>query len=155
MFDSVIQKVSFLSSISKLVSFSLQEWDNFAETADAFAIVYSITSTESFKYATRIVKSIKDTIAFTSKHYPMILIGNKMEMEQGRKVKSDAADHFAGQNACSFAEISVATNNVDTIFNGVVKQIRTDRNTAVETRKQGTGKYSFKSFLSKNMSKIK
>ena len=78
-----------------------------------------------------------------------------MEMEQGRTVKKETADCFATQNSSSFAEVSAATNNVDSLFNGLVKQIKADRIAAAEQRKQGTTKYSFKSFLSKNMSKIK
>ena len=78
-----------------------------------------------------------------------------MEMEQGRNIKRETAECFASQNACSFSEVSVATSNVDTVFNGLVKQLKVDRTAASEQRKQGTTKYSFKSFLSKNMSKIK
>lgn len=117
--------------------------------------MYSITSLDSYKIATKIVKSIRKTVHQSSKNFPVILIGNKMEIEQGRSIKRETADCFANQNSCSFSEVSVAINNVDALFNGLVKQIKCDRAAAVEQRKQGTTKYSFKSFLSKNMSKIK
>lgn len=78
-----------------------------------------------------------------------------MEIEQGRTVNTETGNGFASQHSCAFTEVSVATNNVDTLFNGLVKQIKNDRLAAAEQRKQGTTKYSFKSFLSKNMSKIK
>ena len=117
--------------------------------------MYSITSIDSYKHATKIIKSIQKTVQYSTKNFPIILLGNKMEIEQGRNIKKETAECFASQSACSFTEISVATNNVDTLFNGLIKQIRADRTAAAEQRKQGTTKYSFKSFLSKNMSKIK
>ena len=82
-----------------------------------------------------------------------MLLGNKMELDQGRRVRKETAEVFSSQIGCSFYETSAALDsNVETAIKTVVKQVQRAKSpapTAVKHRKQSNAMYSLKSLLSK------
>ncbi|KAL8613700.1 hypothetical protein ACOMHN_029792 [Nucella lapillus] len=74
--------------------------------ADAFVIVYSITDRHSLKQA----QDLMDTLLFTtpSLHVPILLLGNKSDLEPHRQVTSYDVTLLTHQYRCRHCEISVA-----------------------------------------------
>ncbi|XP_071941354.1 ras-related protein Rap-2c-like [Antedon mediterranea] len=81
--------------------------DNYLANADAVLYVYSILSKKSFAAA----KSFRDKIVSSSKsNLPVILIGNKRELEQGRHVSYKDGFTLARENNWKFYELSAAVD---------------------------------------------
>jgi len=86
-------------------------------------LVYSITSQSTFNDLQELreqIVRIKDT-----HDVPMILVGNKCDLEDERVVGKEQVVNLARQfNYCSFIESSAKTNfNVNEIFYDLIKQI--------------------------------
>lgn len=73
-------------------------------------MVYSITSPSSFEK----VKEIRESIKWTkdSDCVPIILVGNKKDLEKDRKVDTAAVEAFAQQIGCPSMEASAKTGEV-------------------------------------------
>eukprot|EP00794_Sanderia_malayensis_P005471 gene5471-6155_t len=89
---------------------------------DAFILVFSITSRDSFdevKKMKQLIDSARNSSAVC------IIIGNKKDLHHFREVGSDEGRGFADKNACPFYEISVAEGYHETnrVFNDVLKHI--------------------------------
>jgi len=80
----------------------LNYWISFAE---AFILVYAINDRESFDYLDekrdRILKMKKDV------YCPIILVGNKSDLENQRKIQYDEGVNLAKRWGCYFFETSV------------------------------------------------
>lgn len=142
-----------------------KSWENYTEQAHGFIVMYSITSTHSATNAHNIVNSIRSSRNSLMKNIPILLVGNKCELEHARKVPREHPEKFALSNGCAFKEVSIAcTINVDGIVKSVVKRIQAqeggrttpgltpDGNGAHKTslsRKPSNAKHIMKNFLKK------
>jgi len=83
--------------------------DLYMKNGQGFVLVYSITSQSSFNDLHELVEQIfriKDT-----NDVPLILVGNKFDLEDERVVSIDQGMNFAMQlNNCSFLESSAKAN---------------------------------------------
>lgn len=91
--------------------------DHYMKNGQGFVLVYSITSQSSFSELHELVEwihHIKDSDAV-----PLIIVGNKCDLEDERFVTSDQGINFAKQfHYCSFLESSAkASINVDEVRN--------------------------------------
>lgn len=90
----------------------LDTWINFAE---GFVLVYSIDDRESFeslkdKYE-RVVKNKSDDV------YSVIIVGNKCDLEDKRKVTKEEGESYAKSKGVDFMEVSaLKTINVKETF---------------------------------------
>ncbi|XP_071240652.1 NF-kappa-B inhibitor-interacting Ras-like protein 2 [Salvelinus alpinus] len=74
--------------------------------ADGFVLVYSIDSTESFK---RMEALKKDIDRFRDKkEVTIVVLGNKLDMQEQRRVDSEVAQHWAKTEKVRLWEVSVA-----------------------------------------------
>ncbi|XP_070536641.1 GTP-binding protein RAD-like [Ptychodera flava] len=97
--------------------------DRYLADGDAYLLVYSITSRQSFQRANELrfkLRRSKD-----SENVPIIIVGNKTDLERSREVTYEEGRHFAASFNCKFIETSASLgHNIDTLFEGVVRQIR-------------------------------
>jgi len=99
--------------------------DQYMRTGQGFMLVYAITSRSSFDeiaaFHAQILR-VKD-----KDKVPMVLIGNKCDLEQERQVTSGEGNDLAKSFGCPFFETSAKTRiNVEECFYGLVRQIRMD-----------------------------
>jgi len=89
---------------------------------EGFALVYSITSalslTEAEKIRAGIIKHKNNA------KVPLVLVGNKKDLETKREVTVDKAKNLAREWSCTFLEASAKTDtNIREIFYSLIDQV--------------------------------
>jgi len=96
--------------------------DLYMKNGQGFVLVYSITAQATFNDLLELhdqIVRVKDTDAV-----PMILVGNKCDLEDERVVSKDQGHQLARQFNCAFMEASAKVKiNVPEIFYNLVRQI--------------------------------
>ncbi|KAJ3417072.1 DNA-binding transcription factor rap1 [Chytridiales sp. JEL 0842] len=96
--------------------------DLYMKNGQGFVLVYSITSQATFNDLTELrdqILRVKDT-----EKVPMVLVGNKCDLEDDRVVAKEQGSQLATQWGVTFLETSARKKiNVDEVFFDVVKQI--------------------------------
>lgn len=96
--------------------------DLYMKNGQGFVLVYSITAQATFNDLMELhdqIVRVKDT-----PEVPMILVGNKCDLEDERVVSKDQGQHLARQFNCAFMEASAKVRiNVPEIFYNLVRQI--------------------------------
>ena len=99
---------------------------NFIKNADGILLMYDITDMETFKAISRWIKSIKE---IKGNDCPIILIGNKCDLEEERKVSKKEGEKKAEENGFLFLETSCINNiNIEETVNTIVKKIIEKKN---------------------------
>ncbi|XP_033626538.1 ras-related protein Rap1-like [Asterias rubens] len=97
--------------------------EQYLSAGDAYLLVYSVTDRRSFKKANELrfkLQRSKET-----ETVPIILVGNKTDLERSREVSFAEGKHFAALFDCKLIETSAAiSHNVEQLFHGVVRQFR-------------------------------
>jgi len=92
------------------------------KNGQGFVLVYSITSQASFNDLNDLreqILRVKDT-----EDVPMILVGNKCDLEDERKVTKEQGEQLASSWRCVPMETSAKSKiNVESVFYELVKQI--------------------------------
>ena len=108
--------------------------------ADGFIVMYSVTSAESMKTARRLVRDIREK---TLNNAPIVLLGNKKDLEHYQEVSRAKAAQTARKLRCNlFCELSVATeiSSVRNVFCELYKRIqRKSRSNALTERSSRKG----------------
>lgn len=81
--------------------------------ADACVVVYDVTSSSSLKYAADILHQVQQLR--TQNQIPVVLLGNKADLEHLRETEEIEGRTIAVQHGCQFHEVSVAENS-ETIY---------------------------------------
>ncbi len=97
--------------------------DQYMRTGQGFIIVYSITSRSTFDetavFRNQVLR-VKD-----ADKVPMVLIGNKMDLEAERQVTTSEGHELAKSFGCPFFETSArARVNVEECFFELVREVR-------------------------------
>jgi GTPase KRas len=97
--------------------------EQYMRTGEGFLLVYSITSRQSFEeiqtFEQQILR-VKD-----KDYFPIILVGNKCDLEGERAVSKEEGQALAQQFNCKFIETSAKSRvNVDNAFYDLVREIR-------------------------------
>ena len=97
--------------------------DQYMRTGQGFLLVYAITSRNSFEeidaFREQILR-VKD-----ADKVPMVLCGNKSDLDSERQVPTNEGSETAQRNGCPFLETSAKTRtNVDESFFELVREIR-------------------------------
>ena len=104
---------------------------NMIKNADGIIIMYDITKQSSFDSVNDWVESVK---VVKGDDCPMILLGNKMDLEEKRQIKEEAGKKLADKFGIEFLEISNKENiNIKEAINSILGTIieirgRTDSN---------------------------
>jgi GTPase KRas protein len=103
---------------------------------EGFILVYSLSSWSSFASITRLhnrVQRIKEfrspfggvmSAALNPQFYPVMLVGNKVDLEAKREVSTQEGLALAQKLGCGFVETSRNCPNVEKAFYDVVRFIR-------------------------------
>ncbi|KAL4220523.1 Ras-related protein Rap-2c [Mactra antiquata] len=98
--------------------------DLYIKNGQGFLIVYSITSLQTFQD----IRSMKEQIIRVKgvEKIPMILVGNKCDLEHQREVPYQEGAALAQGWSCPFMETSAkSTNNVNEVFIEIVREMNT------------------------------
>ncbi|CAG9936986.1 hypothetical protein V2G26_006497 [Clonostachys chloroleuca] len=97
--------------------------EQYMRTGEGFLLVYSITSRQSFEEITvfqQQILRVKDKDSF-----PMVVVGNKCDLEGEREVTRQEGEALARSFGCKFIETSAKSRlNVEKAFYDIVREIR-------------------------------
>ena len=119
---------------------------NYFKNAEGVLLVYDVTSTESFENLKFWIDSIKDNMVQKNMNIPLIIIGNKIDMEDSREITKENAEKFSGDNNYKYFETSAKTGvGVDDAIRELVNQVlsqsndeqKEPRNTSVQIKSNG------------------
>lgn len=97
--------------------------EQYMRGGEGFLLVYSVTERSTF-VALRQFKAMVDRVR-NYEPVPMILVGNKSDLEKRRKVSKRDGEFLAKEFGCAFFETSAALrHNVDQIYYEIVRCIR-------------------------------
>lgn len=97
--------------------------DQWMREGKGFLLVYTITSRTTFDE----VSSLHEKILRSKDkdHVPMVLVGNKCDLEHERQVKTSEGEELAAQWGCPFFETSAKTKvHHEDCFFEVVREVR-------------------------------
>jgi len=101
--------------------------DQYIHRGEGFVVMYSITSRASFELVTKFQQKIF-MVKDEEEYYPMVIVGNKCDLEDQREVTTDEGADLAKTIGCPFFETSAKTRiNVEESFMEVVREIRKRR----------------------------
>ncbi|RCK64655.1 GTP-binding protein rhb1 [Candida viswanathii] len=93
-----------------------------------YILIYSVTSRQSFEIIEIIRDKILNSIG-SNVQLPMILIGNKCDLNYQRQVEFSEGQELANRFNCKFLETSVRENlNVDKCFRTIIEEIEKIQN---------------------------
>jgi GTPase KRas protein len=113
--------------------------DQYMRTGQGFLCVYSITSRSSFEE----ISSFREQILRVKEeeHVPMVLVGNKCDLEDSRVVATSEGADLAKSFGCKFLESSAKSRiNVEESFFELVREIRKSIGGDSDNGKGGKGK---------------
>jgi len=97
--------------------------DHYLRSGEGFIIVYSITERNTYNVACELYDAIKRLKELDQ--VPVVLIGNKSDLEEKRCVSTMEAAAIARTWAIPFFETSAKTRyNIDAAFNAAVSETR-------------------------------
>ena len=76
---------------------------NLIKKANGIIIMYDITNKSSFDSLPEIIQNIKEE---RGSDFPMVLVGNKADLEEDREIKKEQGEDLAFKNAMGFFEVS-------------------------------------------------
>jgi len=82
--------------------------------SSAVILVYDITNSQSYQYATDLLKDIKHE----KPNHPCVLLGNKTDLEHNRSVSQSCASDFVSHYSnCLHVELSAASSDFSSLSN--------------------------------------
>ena len=94
------------------------------KTVEGLVLAYSIASRESFNNLEVWLKQLKDIADLSKK--PIIIVGNKKDLEEERQVKYEEGQKYASDHGYHFYETSARTGeNVKEAFYDIFEQLYT------------------------------
>lgn len=113
--------------------------DNYFRSGEGFLLVFSITEHESFTATVEFREQILRVKAEEDK-IPLLLVGNKSDLEERRQVSVDEARGKAEEWGVQYVETSAKTRaNVDKVFFDLMREVR-GKKMSENKDKNGKGK---------------
>uniref|UniRef100_A0A8C4RAI0 small monomeric GTPase n=1 Tax=Eptatretus burgeri TaxID=7764 RepID=A0A8C4RAI0_EPTBU len=113
--------------------------DQYMRAGEGFIICYSITDRRSFQEAAQFKQLIYQVRH--SYDIPIVLVGNKTDLEGMRQVTREEGRVLAREFNCQFFETSAALRQyIDEVFHAVVREIRRREREALEAMEKGSRK---------------
>ncbi|XP_051896526.1 ras-like protein family member 12 [Pristis pectinata] len=100
--------------------------ERYLNWANAFIVVYSIDNRKSFEGCLDYLDIISSHAKGLPHDYPIILLGNKLDMERYRQVSKSDGLSLASKYNCSFYEVSACLDfePVQHVFHELVREVR-------------------------------
>ena len=108
---------------------------NYFRNAEGVVLAYDVTNSESFENLKFWINSIKSNLGEKNIFIPIIIIGNKIDMEDMRDITKEDANKFAKENNYKYFETSAKTGEgVDEAIRDLVNQVlaNSDKNEAAK-----------------------
>ena len=108
---------------------------NYFRNAEGVVLAYDVTNSDSFDNLKFWINSIKSNLGEKNIFIPIIIIGNKIDMEDMRDITKEDASKFAKENNYKYFETSAKTGQgVDEAIRDLVNQIleNSDKNDAAK-----------------------
>ena len=106
---------------------------SYLRNAEGVMVVFDITSSESFEGIKDWLDSIKTYFGEKSMTIPIIIVGNKIDLEDERDVEKNDAIKFANEYRYKYFEVSAKTGEgVDDAISELIKQILSKKDNNVE-----------------------
>ncbi|KAI9337571.1 ras family-domain-containing protein [Obelidium mucronatum] len=116
--------------------------DQWIRDGEGFVLVYSITARETFYRIERFLQRIQ-RVKDTDDHVPIILVGNKCDLNAEREVSVEEGQKLAIKLRCEFLETSAKYRvNVERAFYHVVRALRKEQEYQTQVRTSKTLKRS-------------
>eukprot|EP00053_Salpingoeca_punica_P006842 m.63854 g.63854 ORF g.63854 m.63854 type:complete len:182 (+) comp13882_c0_seq1:155-700(+) len=119
-----------------LDTMGLTELPNFPDEyliMDGYILVFSVDMRQSFTVLSEIYNKLRD--AGTQKQ-PMVVVGNKSDLESQRVVPLDEAKALAKEFGALYMETSAKTNsNVNDVFKAIIMEIEKQRGEPIREKK--------------------
>ena len=97
--------------------------EQYMRSGEGFILVYSITDRNSFRAASQYKTQIERVRR--ADDIPVVLVGNKYDLENKREVSTEEGQALARQFGCPFYETSAALRHfVDDVYINLVREIR-------------------------------
>jgi small GTP-binding protein len=136
--DGIVSKVEILDTAGQEI-FKESCFENWVSEADTFILVYDITRVDTFNELDNVYNNIQQHKDGDVSAYPMIVVGNKKDLETQRLVKTEAGEAKAKEWNCKFLESSAKTKeNVDEMVHTCIREVRRIK----EEQEKKTGKGS-------------
>ena len=90
-------------------------FDSWLRQADGIVLVFSIDDKESFDLLADKYERIKKNEKIDEVKYPIVLVGNKCDLEDKRQVSADEAKKYAKKIGCDYFEVSALTDQNNNI----------------------------------------
>jgi len=101
--------------------------------------LYSVTATYTFDYVIKSIKEIVDDRG--TDEIPMVLVGNKRDLMEKRKIPTEQGAQLAERFGCPFYETSARPNiDCDKPFYDIVRQMNCWRSKQQDATKRDSGK---------------
>jgi len=98
--------------------------DNYYRSGEGFICAFSITDMESFDATTEFREQIL-RVKSTESNIPIMLVGNKADLEAERKVPKEQAEQRAQQWGIAYVETSAKTRtNVEKVFYDLMRDVK-------------------------------
>uniref|UniRef100_A0A8D0H136 small monomeric GTPase n=1 Tax=Sphenodon punctatus TaxID=8508 RepID=A0A8D0H136_SPHPU len=100
--------------------------ERYLNWASAFLVVYSIENKRSFEGCQQYLEIIAQHSKGSQHDYPVLLLGNKLDMEQYRQVTKAEGTSLAARYGCLFHEVSACLDfeAVQHVFYEAVREVR-------------------------------
>ncbi|KAJ7994770.1 hypothetical protein DPEC_G00252920 [Dallia pectoralis] len=100
--------------------------ERYLSWASAFLVVYSIDSRQSFEGCQPYLEAVTVHIKAMQSHTPIILLGNKLDMERYRQVSKLDGSALASRFGCLFFEVSACLDfpSIQRVFHDAVREAR-------------------------------
>ncbi|XP_017259997.1 ras-related protein ralB-B isoform X1 [Kryptolebias marmoratus] len=113
--------------------------DNYFRSGEGFLLVFSITEQESFTATAELREQILRVKE--EEGIPLLLVGNKSDLEDRRKVSVDEAAAKAGEWGVQYVETSAKTRaNVDKVFFDLMREVRKKKMSESKDKNGPSGK---------------
>ena len=97
---------------------------NYFRNAEGVLLTFDVTNTDSFNNLKDWIGSIKTNMEGKNIFLPLIIVGNKIDMEDSREINKEDADKFASDNNYKYFETSAKTGEgVDDAIRDLVNQV--------------------------------
>ena len=97
---------------------------SYFRNAEGVILAFDVTNTSSYDNLKDWIGSIKKNLEGKNIFLPLIIVGNKIDMEESREVEKETAEQFATENNYKYFEASAKTGEgVDDAVRDLVNQV--------------------------------
>ncbi|TNN54601.1 Ras-related and estrogen-regulated growth inhibitor [Liparis tanakae] len=132
----------------------VQQKEGHVRWGDGFVIVYDITDRGSFEEVAPLRSLLEDVKR--PKNVPLVLVGNKSDLDHVRQVGTEEGERLAAEMACAFYECSACANEGGTVaeaFHELCREVRRRKAVQGKARRRSSTTH-VKQAINKMLTKI-